>query len=247
VNTALSLRELSWDSAFFGRRIARIEGGPVTAGALRECLDEARGKSLDCLHLACAADDKEGLLAAGECAFDPVDFRLRYETTASALASRERPPNDGPVAVRDATREDEEALRHLVVGLHADTRFYYDRQIGGESADAFYQTWLSNSLQGFADGVLVAEDERGLTGYLTWKLEEGRCVIGLIGTAESARGRGIGRLLLTSLGERLPPGMTISALTQARNIPALRFYQRSGFQPCSAEFFFHKWLRVAAE
>ena len=218
----------------------------MTAKTLRGCLDEARGKSLDCLHLGCTADDREGLLAAGECAFDPVDFRLRYETTVGALTNWERPPNDGPVAVRDAKRGDEEALGHLVVGLHADTRFYYDRHIGRESADAFYQTWLSNSLRGFADGVLVAEDERGLTGYLTWKLEEERCVIGLIGTAKPARGRGIGRLLLTSLGERLPPGTTISALTQARNIPALRFYQRSGFQPCTAEFFFHKWLRVAA-
>ena len=43
-------RFLDWDSAFFGQRIARVQGGGLDGSKMRLVTDFVRAESIDCLY-----------------------------------------------------------------------------------------------------------------------------------------------------------------------------------------------------
>jgi ribosomal protein S18 acetylase RimI-like enzyme len=154
--------------------------------------------------------------------------------------------------VRDARASDLPALEALAARSHYDSRFYADERFGRERADALYRTWIRNSVEGWADDVLVLarrEDDGAPLGYITGHRRKGDeqsekvGQIGLIAVAEATRGSGGGRALASALSARYAalglPAMTV--VTQARNLDAQRFYQRLGFTSQAMGLWYHRW------
>jgi len=88
--------------------------------------------------------------------------------------------------------------------------------------------WVENSLNGFADRVLLIEDK----GFVTCKKSGDTGDIPLIGVAGSYQGRGIGTsLILNALrwfkNERVT---NVTVRTQAMNSRAVKFYEQQGFR-----------------
>ena len=65
-----------------------------------------------------------------------------------------------------------------------------------------------------------------------------------MGIAPQARGQGLGlALMYTALGWFHAAGARrVQVVTQGRNLPALRLYQRGGFQVEMVQLWFHKWF-----
>jgi dTDP-4-amino-4,6-dideoxy-D-galactose acyltransferase len=148
-------------------------------------------------------------------------------------------------AVREARKEDVATLRGIASSSHGATRFYADPNFPNERCDVFYDTWIRRSLEGWADGVLVGEIDDRAAGYVSCHLDGATGSIGLIAVDESARGRGLGVDLAHSAiawcAGRGAERMTV--VTQGRNVPALRTFQRAGFLASSLNLWFHKWYR----
>ncbi len=88
--------------------------------------------------------------------------------------------------------------------------------------------------------MLVAEGEGGAAaGYATG----GGSAVGLLAVAEEARGRGLGRALLSALVGSLRENGAgeIEVITQGRNEAASALYRAAGFLPRSEELWFHRW------
>jgi dTDP-4-amino-4,6-dideoxy-D-galactose acyltransferase len=237
---APSCRLLPWDSEFFGVRVARLET-ETGAAAMPAVFDWCATAGVDCLYYLVPSAGLESLRAAEEHGFRLVDIRVTFDGILSRM-----PPQAPGSTIRPAQPGDIESLAALARVSHHDTRFYSDPRFPREKCDSLYETWLRKSMAGWAQAVFVAGDEQGPAGYCTaHKNEDGAGSIGLIAVDPRAQGRGWGPLLLgATLGWFRTEGISrVRVVTQGRNIPAQRLYQRAGFRTCSVEVWYHRWFR----
>jgi ribosomal protein S18 acetylase RimI-like enzyme len=109
-----------------------------------------------------------------------------------------------------------------------------------------YEIWIEKSLSGFAQAVLVKGAPGHPEGFITCDIEltEAKGKIGLVGVSRSARGRGAGQALVqASLHWFARQEMnSVQVVTQGRNIPAQRLYQKCGFLIKEVRFWYHCWF-----
>jgi dTDP-4-amino-4,6-dideoxy-D-galactose acyltransferase len=152
---------------------------------------------------------------------------------------------DEPAAVRAARPEDGVVLRRIARESHAGTRFFIDPGFDDERCRDLYETWIERSLEGWADTVLVVEADERAVGYATVHSDEASSTgkLALIAVDRSARGGGLGReLVFGAVAWCRDHGLaTVTVPTQARNLAALRTFERCGFLTTSVRLWFHKW------
>jgi len=228
---------LPWDSAFFKRRIAIVNGQRETLARLQEATLWAAEHLVDCLYYQVDPQCDYAARDAERAGFSLVDVRLTLERSGLDVAST-------IYGTRLATADDLPRLRAIASQSHRDTRFYFDEHLRPAS-DSLYVTWIERSVvEGFADAVLVVDGSDGPVGYVTCRLlGEAGASIGLLGIAAEARGQGTGTQLLTAalgwLGRR--GASRVSVVTQARNLAAQRLYQRQGFLASDVKLWYHAW------
>jgi dTDP-4-amino-4,6-dideoxy-D-galactose acyltransferase len=232
---------LDWDSKFFGLRIARLERSRLEESVLAQATEWARQNRIDCLYFLADANDPQTTCLAEQNQFLPVDVRLTFERRVPEEALR----TTGESGVRAAREDDLPVLRRIAAQSHSDTRFYFDPHFDRVRCDELYATWIENSLHGFAQAVLAAEQQGQPAGYVTLHLRGDQAQIGLIAVASGAQGAGLGRRLVEESLEwaRRRGARTMKVVTQGRNVPAQRLYQRCGFLTASFELWYHKWFR----
>lgn len=241
------LSTLGWDSEQLGMEAARLdylvandsyaEQHETKKVLLGEVMEAARVRGIKHLSARLDAADLSGLHVLEEAGFITVDSILTF---ARDLTSN--PPETIPAdcRIRLATPEDTVAVAALAREAYSHDRFHSDPAIADKKADELHAVWISNSCAGkSADAVIIAEDDEGLLGYVTCKLQRdtqkylGRMVgtIVLVATSQRARGRGVGQALtMAALNWFQEHGASLVEVgTQLRNIPASRLYQRCGF------------------
>jgi dTDP-4-amino-4,6-dideoxy-D-galactose acyltransferase len=227
---------LEWDSAFFGRRIARVNGHTLTPARLAEVDAFCRTERVEGLYFLASASDDETARLAERGGFALVDIRLTLERALHA--------HDMSAGVRTATPQDIPALQVIARRAFTDSRFYHDPVIAVEQADALYETWIARSLEGFADVVLVSEDQGGVTGFITCRrLNAHSGDIGLVGVRRDSAGRGLGVALTEAALSwfRMQGLQRAQVVTQGRNIAAQRLYQKCGFRTGEIALWYHRW------
>lgn len=194
----------------------------------------ARDHDVACLYVL-GRDDPGAAVEAEEAGFRLMDVRMELGRPAAG---------DESSSLRPATADDVEPLRELARANHRITRFYADPNFPDERCDELYATWISRSIEGWADAVLVADVDGRPAGYVSCHaLEWGWGSIGLIGVGPDARGRGLGRELVNgAVGWARERGLErVTVVTQGRNVPALRTFEGCGFRTDEVGLSFHKW------
>ena len=238
----MSCRILDWDSAFFGRHIARLDPLRVDAAAVEEALGWCRQRDVDCLYFLADSNDPETITAVERAGFNSVDIRMTYERALTG-ARFERPPR-----VREARDGDIAALEAIAAECHTDTRFFFDERFPRATASELYRTWIRQSCQQRDGQVLVLEDDATGTapaGYIACEHRAGQPgQIGLVGLAAGARGRGGGSALVQgALAWFADRGVAqVLVVTQGRNVGAQRLYQKAGFLTRKVELWYHRWF-----
>ena len=101
------------------------------------------------------------------------------------------------------------------------------------------------SCRGDAAVVFVAEGAGQPVGYLSCHLPEPQPgPDGLLAVSAAAQGRGLGHRLLQPpcTGSPRQGAGQVAVVTQGRNIPAQRLYQRYGFRTQSVQLWYHRWF-----
>lgn len=236
------VRLLTWDSDFFGMRIASIEGNRLDRKEEIAINGWCSKNHIDCLYFLADPADTATIRVAEESGFHLVDIRVTLDLKISALPAVWRP--EAPT-VRLAEAADIPALRPIAAVNHRDSRFYHDNNFPRERCDELYATWIEKSCTGFAEAVLVTAPENTAVGYLSCHLKDtGIGQIGLVGVSSAFHGVGLGRQLLDeSLRWFAAAGVNqVEVVTQGRNIVAQRLYQKRGFMTKSVQLWYHKWF-----
>ncbi len=231
---------LEWDSNFFERRIARLNhprlDEAILAGSLRWC----NQNRIDCLYFLADSDHAETPRLAAQNDFLLTDVRVSL--ARSMVGEPDKATADN--AIRLAREEDLSLLRSIAKAAHRDTRFYFDEHFDRAKCDLLYQTWIGNSLQGFAQAVWVVEWDGKAVAYLTGHLDGEESRIGLVGVSPDHRGKGLAtRLIRRFLSwSREQGALRATVVTQGRNVAALRLYQRNDFLTDSLRLWYHRWF-----
>ena len=251
---------LEWDSQFFQRRIARLNRHRLDHPTMAECAHWCRQHRIDCLYFLADSNDLETPRLAEANDFHLTDIRMTLEHTVARGGTGVSPvqggARDGRLSaegafipgnfggLRHAREDDLRALRTIARTSHHDTRFYFDGHFEQEKCDLLYATWIENSFRGFAQAVLVAEADGEPAAYLTCHLNDQASQIGLVGVGEGHRGKGLAtklvRAFLSWSREQGAPRALV--VTQGRNLPAQRLYQRNGFITSSMDLWYHRWF-----
>lgn len=229
---------LEWDTAFFGFRIARLVRHRLSDELAQRCLRWCAERQVRCLYFLADADDPETLRVAQRYGFRLVDIRITLEHNLQKIG-------ETGSAVRPCRESDLGPLKAIAAQSHRESRFYYDGGFPRERCDALYMTWIERSFRGYAQTVLVAERNGQPVGYVTCHLSpDGRGSIGLLGVSAEVRGKGVGGdLVKGALAYFCEQGMRqATVVTQGRNIPAQRLYQKQGFLTESVQLWFHLWF-----
>jgi dTDP-4-amino-4,6-dideoxy-D-galactose acyltransferase len=218
----------------------------MDAALARRVLQEAARQRIDCLYFLPDHADPDSARAAADAGFFLTDKRLTFKRSlsTSALADRQGPRDVNGLSIRDATTDDLPALRAIARVSHHDSRFYNDTHFARERCDELYETWIENSIAGFAKCVYTAEVDEAPLGYITCDTSrDGTGSIGLLAVAPAARGRGIGsRLLERALERFVADGChAASVVTQGRNSGSRRLYESCGFSVAIEQDWYHCW------
>jgi dTDP-4-amino-4,6-dideoxy-D-galactose acyltransferase len=237
---AAPCRRLDWDSDFFARRIARLEGSRLTPELAADALTWSKAQGVDCLYFLADSDDPATVRVAEDHGFRQVDVRVTLRARLDGTT-----PGAPHGVTRPFTPLDIPALRALARVSHRDSRFYADPNFPRPRCDDLYETWIDKSCRGYADAVLVAQADGVAVGYVSCHLGEPTTgQIGLFAVDAAHRGRGLGRaLVMAALGWFAARGVRdVTVVTQGRNVAAQRLYARGGFAPCAVQLWYHKWL-----
>ena len=230
---------LDWDSNFFERRIARLHASRLEPAIMQQALQWCAQNRIDCLYFLADSDDPQTARLTEENHFQFVDVRVTYER---AVAHREI--EGAGAKVRLAREEDLPLLADIARNAHHDSRFYFDEHFDRGKCARLYETWIANSMHGFADAVLVAECGEQAAAYVTCQRKGQEAQIGLIGVSEAHRGKGLGSMLVKSFlsWSRERGAVQAKVVTQGRNAGAQRLYQKSGFLLASSQLWYHRWF-----
>ena len=243
-------RPALWDSRVFGETIGKIvlalfepEMSSAHRGRiLRRVLDRLKARmvsariSLKDLKTIQALES-EGALT--------TDVLLTYRADPSKLPALA----ESDFKVGPALESDEPALKLLGGSIFTMDRFHGDCRLPFAKSNEAYETWVSNSLHGFADVTLVARHRTEPIGFITCKTDWiGSSfklgVIDLVGVNPSYWGQGVGRLLVVHALQwftRIANARLVYVGTQASNSHAIRMYEKAGFSHVNSEATMHLW------
>jgi len=231
---------LDWDTGFFGFRVGRVNVSRLNHECVAEILLWCHEQKVKCLYFLADCGSRDTIKLAEENGFYLVDVQVMFEFFFNKGDCQKETP-----LTHLALPEDLPCLKAIAKTAYHDTRFYYDGHFSDELCSQLYEVWIEKSMSGYADAVLVVGAPGKPEGYISCRLNkvQKRGKIGLVGVSEAARGRGLGKALIRSAVDWFySQGMeSVEVVTQGRNLPAQRLYQRCGFITGGLKLWYHRW------
>lgn len=176
--------------------------------------------------------------------FNFIESQLTFNRS---LSKRNLPPTLGSVETRLASANDLEACQRIADDALTLSRYHSDPNIGCELGRRIKREWVKSNLSGRARCYVACIDHQ-VVGFIQLRetFDEDASVIDLIAVDPSFQRRGIGKSLVnqafvhywhTMLGH-----VNLHVSTQAHNLNAVRFYEKSGFNLIRLSETFHRWL-----
>lgn len=132
--------------------------------------------------------------------------------------------------LREVKREDLVNYKDEFYTLYGQvSRFAF---LGKEKVNDFYYKWVSKSIQGnFDDNCIGYYDNDTLAGFITYKIEDQKSTIGLVGVFTDYQGKKISQSLLFYIYNVAVKNdcKEIRISTQGKNTKAINSYIKNGF------------------
>lgn len=231
----MRILEKEWDSAFFQIKIGEVYiDNPEKHYRIEESgfdLIVANCKKEFNLNLTGYENSYEGGL-------------LLYEKNIETFSTKYDLTNIKKIGKKESFNREE--LYEIAYESGKFSRFKADRNFNKFAFKKLYRKWVDKSLNStIADELLVFEDRGSILGFISYKIQNGSCYIGLLGIKPDEQGKGIGGKLLTTVENKsYSQGVKkIKVKTQKINLPAINFYEAKNFREEEINFIKHYWKR----
>lgn len=232
------IKELGWDTEFFGRKIGTFKKPPSSRKRLVQALEDAGKEGFQ--YLSCRLDvtDIKGIRMLEAADFYLSDIGVTWETSTDRDVR-------GTADVSVAAEKDIRAVKKMTEGLFEYSRFYHDPFFKKGEADRLFKAWVENSVKRrSADIVLRMKG----TGFITCRrVSASMGEISLVGVVYDKRGKGSGKALVSAALRwfREEKIKRARVRTQLMNIQGMNFYSRMGFRVTGVDVVMSKVLKQA--
>lgn len=235
---------LEWDSNFFGFRIAKVTATHLDENTARRIDEQAKEDRIDCLYFL-ANYETETVRIAENFNYGLQDVRMTLSMPLPGRHITGRTPDH--FKLDTANVGDLPVLLPIIENLFLDSRFYNDPHFTSEQCDELFKTWLKRSIEETdSNRVFVFRKEGVAGGFLICRLHREEKVgnMSLMGVAHDARSNDLGTSLVAAgLDYFVAEGMTSTDIvTQGRNIPSQRIFQKFGYRTSQIALWYHKWF-----
>lgn len=236
----LNIIPLNWDSNFFGISIGLIDTSKAPGYSFQKWKEAIKESNYDLIYIFC--DDKYSL--------EEVTYFIPEARHVDGKTTFVKKIKNNIIAEKDLAEIHSinylnDQLYKIVIQIGEYSRFAMDKGFPPGAYEKLYKTWLEKSVdRTICDEVFVwLDSEQQELGLITVGTKNDRMDIGLIGVENDARGKGIaGKLLLKAEEYAAERGFKqLQVVTQKKNIPAFRLYEKSGFVVESLVNVFHLW------
>lgn len=250
------LKRLDWDSQIFNKSMWKMklvlnqEMDGYSNNLETIFLKDCRQYGID--HISCQVDSRNNnnIRFLEKINFKLTDSIIRFGTRLNNFNIEKLIESlDSKIIIREYENKDYVKYLNLVkqTFYNYSNRFKNDGSFTEEQCEKFYTEWAKNSIEGFADLVIVAENSNELYGFSTLKYKKpynNKLVIAegqLAGVSNFERGQGINtsmmleRLLVASYNADY-----YEVGTQVYNYASQRSFYRCGLKPFESYFTFHK-------
>jgi ribosomal protein S18 acetylase RimI-like enzyme len=261
----ITFGDLPWDSKLFGQKMGSIrhlivnpeykDKIKVADSLISDVVQSAKGKKYEFILRKINTDDITSLHAMETNKFRLVDTLLDYvyDPYKKPFTNLTQPVLTAGASLRLATIEDEAEL--ILIAQQAFKnhfgRYHSDENIPKDKANKVYEEWISSSLKGYADFIIIMEIEGRIAAYSIWrnptdeelkdKLPVGHYSLGAV--HPDYFGMGLFYAITHEGMRRLVTKVKcIEGPTHVNNYPVQRGYAKLGWQIYDAHHSFHLWL-----
>ncbi|MDP4186340.1 MAG: GNAT family N-acetyltransferase, partial [Bacteroidota bacterium] len=220
----MDITELTWDSHLFGYKVGRKEQQQLSPSDISAIYTSAQSEGYRLVYIFTQAPVPSDIESKGTL------IRADRKVTYSKKITEDSPVHSSIASFPKGSYT--EKLLELAFESGCYSRFKIDKNFVNDEFKKLYTLWIKNSItREIADDVFVYQENDIETGFITLKISEGICTIGLIAVDATSRGKGIGHLLI-SLAEHYAfqnNCHTLQVDTQEDNRKACNFYESCSF------------------
>jgi dTDP-4-amino-4,6-dideoxy-D-galactose acyltransferase len=236
--TGFEIRELEWDTKYFGMKCARVrlnkELNQVQFIELKKTINQYEFVTID-------NDSKYMKNNELLCSIDGAHLVDVPLTFSHALLDLDYKEFDKVCTVMNNVEQNKK-IESIAKYSFLPGRFYNDSRIDQGKADGLYACWIKNSFFR-EDNYFVLDDNNN--GFILFsKINEDAGIdIELIAVDDKERNKGIAGKMIDSLKYYAIKGNIkyIDVVTQAHNVGAVNLYTRHGFKLKKCEYTYHFW------
>lgn len=147
------------------------------------------------------------------------------------------------VIINKVEQKDVKEICKIAYNSFYNDRFHNDPALDDELCNNYYENWINNSCNGFADIVLVAKDKEGhLLGFGTGKNNnEEESVLVLNAVTSYARGKGVYTAMIYEAMKYFKgKSKTLTLGTQINNYAVQKAWAKLGFKIFDSKYVLHK-------
>ncbi len=240
------IKKDSFNSEIFGLKMGNVElDNPILN--YKQFITEEKAFLNDFEHLSLKIDsnNKQLFNYAIASGYYLVDTLIEYIFTKNKSIL---PKINHKCELRDYQINDLKDLKNIAKNSFEIDRFHSDKNLSRERCDLYYEKWVENSCNGFADKVIVATYKDEIVGFTTGKNYENDELGHLVLSAVSNKYRGLG--IYTSMiyegvswilnDFQFKKGILVG--TQLNNIAVQKAWIKLGFSVFKSTYVLHKYL-----
>jgi dTDP-4-amino-4,6-dideoxy-D-galactose acyltransferase len=232
------LKQLDWDSQFFGYPVGRIVFDNSGISLADEAFREIRESNFRLVYLYTPSDDDALNRVITNNGGKLLDNKVLFVKQPEACSQFKN-----QICEYRLEKPDEKLIElSLEAGLFSRFRLD-DKFINGEF-EKLYTRWITDSVSGLiAFKVIVAISDNELIGVTTIGEKKGYADIGLVAVDRNHTGRGIGYDMIRyadDVASRMKYDR-LTVITQMKNTAACRLYEKCNFVPESVTNVYHFW------
>lgn len=231
------IRDLDWDTKYFGTRCARIRLTEELATnqylELNRVIKQYGFVTIDNNSQNLKNNELLSLIKGNFLVDVPLTFSYKLKETDKHFKDCYSVTNN----FEQSNKVESIAKSSFLAG-----RFYNDSRIDKSLVDGLYENWIKNSFCSENKYFVIADQSSGFILFST--INEGKGLdIELIAVDDKERRKGIaGKMIDTLKCYAIKKGHEyINVVTQAHNVGAINLYTRHGFQLDKCEYTFHFW------